>query len=52
MANQVIDNKKVDEFIKKAMNMKKEEKMDLSAEEDLSMAVMNLVSLEEHFYFR
>jgi len=31
--------------------MKKEEKMDLSADQDLSIAIMNLVSIEEHFFF-
>jgi hypothetical protein len=46
-----IDNKKIDEFIQKAMNMNKQEKKDLSADEDLSIAIMNLVSLEEHFFF-
>lgn len=31
--------------------MKKSGAIDLSTEEDLSLAVMNLVSLEEHFFF-
>lgn len=31
--------------------LKKENKFDLSLDEDLSLAVMNLVSLEEHFFF-
>ncbi len=31
--------------------LKKSGTIDLSAEEDLSIAVMNLISLEEHFYF-
>lgn len=29
----------------------KEHKLDLSAEEDLSVAIMNLVSIEEHMFF-
>ncbi|MCX6812588.1 MAG: hypothetical protein NTW79_03125 [Candidatus Berkelbacteria bacterium] len=31
--------------------LKKDHKLDLSADEDLSLAVMNLVSIEEHFFF-
>jgi hypothetical protein len=31
--------------------MKKQEKMDLSSDQDLSIAIMNLVSIEEHFFF-
>ena len=31
--------------------MRKSGGIDLSADEDLSIAVMNLISLEEHFYF-
>mgnify|MGYP001291894651 CR=1 FL=1 len=41
----------VSEFIKKAQDIKKESKVDLSSGEDLSIAIMNLVSLEEHFFF-
>lgn len=42
---------KFDEFIKKIESLKKDHKLDLSSGEDLSIAVMNLVSLEEHFFF-
>lgn len=45
------DIKKLNEFIAKVDHMKKEEKMDLSADEDLSIAIMNLISIEEHFFF-
>ncbi|MCX6810790.1 MAG: hypothetical protein NTY30_03650 [Candidatus Berkelbacteria bacterium] len=31
--------------------LKKDHKLDLSADEDLSIAIMNLVSIEEHFFF-
>jgi len=31
--------------------MKKQEKMDLSSDQDLSIAIMNLISIEEHFFF-
>ena len=40
----------VKEWLKKIEGVKKGE-MDLSIDEDLSIALMNLVSLEEHFYF-
>lgn len=39
------------EFIDKVDNMKKQEKMDLSSDQDLTIAIMNLVSIEEHFFF-
>jgi len=38
-------------FIDKVDNMKKQEKMDLSSDQDLSIAIMNLISIEEHFFF-
>ena len=40
----------VRKWLKKIEGVKKGE-MDLSIDEDLSIALMNLVSLEEHFYF-
>jgi len=43
--------KKLNEFIKKVDDMKKQEKMDLSSDQDLSIAIMNLISIEEHFFF-
>lgn len=42
---------KINEFIEKIDNMKKQEKMDLSSDQDLSIAIMNLVSIEEHLMF-
>lgn len=42
---------KITEFLKKIEKLKKEHKLDLSSGEDLSIAIMNLVSLEEHFFF-
>ncbi len=42
--------KEVKEWIKKIESMKNGE-VDLSRDEDLSIGLMNLVSLEEHFYF-
>ncbi len=38
-------------LIKKIEAMKTSAAVDLSTEEDLSIAVMNLISLEEHFFF-
>ena len=32
-------------------NIKEKDKLDLSSDEDLSVAVMNLVSIEEHLFF-
>jgi len=42
---------KLNEFIDKVDQMKKQEKMDLSSDQDLSIAIMNLISIEEHFFF-
>lgn len=38
-------------IIEKVKKFQKEQAIDLSLEEDLSIAVMNLVSIEEHCYF-
>jgi hypothetical protein len=45
-----IDKNKIDEFIKKVQQGKQGE-LDLSSDEDLSIAIMNLISIEEHFFF-
>jgi len=42
--------KEVEQWIKKIEKMK-DGSVDLSRDEDLSIALMNLVSLEEHFFF-
>ncbi len=42
--------KKSKELIEK-INKPKEKVIDLSADEDLALAVMNLISMEEHLYF-
>jgi len=41
----------LDEFVAKFDEMKKKDKMDLSSDQDLSIAIMNLVGIEEHFFF-
>ena len=46
-----MQDRNVSKFIEKVQAAKKESKVDLSSGEDLSIAVMNLVSLEEHFFF-
>jgi hypothetical protein len=43
--------KNLNEFIEKVDTMKKQDKLDLSSDQDLSIAIMNLVSIEEHFFF-
>jgi hypothetical protein len=45
-----LDQNKIDEFIKK-VNSSKDNQLDLSSDEDLSIAIMNLISIEEHFFF-
>ncbi|MDI6734449.1 MAG: hypothetical protein QMD50_03125 [Patescibacteria group bacterium] len=45
------EQQKFNEIIKKVEALKKSGSIDLSNEEDLSIAIMNLISLEEHFYF-
>jgi hypothetical protein len=42
---------KLNEFVDKVDHMKKQDKIDLSSDQDLSIAIMNLVSIEEHFFF-
>lgn len=39
------------DFLKKIEELKNKKGADLSTDEDLSLAVMNLISLEEHFFF-
>lgn len=45
------DKKSFEELVKKIEAMKKAGTVDLSTEEDLSIAIMNLISLEEHYFF-
>ena len=46
-----IEQKDFEGLMEKVKKMKETGSVDLSTEEDLSIAVMNLISLEEHFYF-
>lgn len=45
-----LNNQKINEFIKK-VGESKQNQLDLSSDEDLSIAIMNLISIEEHFFF-
>lgn len=41
----------INEFMNKVKAVEKGHKLDLSSDEDLSIAIMNLISMEEHFFF-
>jgi len=47
----LLSQNKAEEFVKKVSSLSKEHKLDLSTDEDLSIAIMNLISIEEHFFF-
>ncbi|MCX6731679.1 MAG: hypothetical protein NTX55_01690 [Candidatus Parcubacteria bacterium] len=40
-----------EELLKKIKNFKEADKIDLSSKEDLAIAAMNLISIEEHLFF-
>ena len=42
---------KTDNFIKKIQEIKEKDNLDISKDQDLSIGLMNLVSLEEHSFF-
>ena len=46
-----MDDLKITDLQAKIAAIQKDNKVDLSSEEDLSIAIMNLISLEEHFFF-
>ncbi|EKE01410.1 MAG: hypothetical protein ACD_21C00141G0002 [uncultured bacterium] len=43
--------KNIEGLVAKYDAMKKRDKMDLSCDQDLTVAIMNLVGIEEHFFF-
>jgi hypothetical protein len=47
----VAEEKQYEKLLKKVKMATKSDKLDLSANEDLSLAIMNLISIEEHFFF-
>lgn len=51
MSDNVNPLKNLNELVQKVDEMKKQDKLDLSSDQDLSIAIMNLVSIEEHFFF-
>lgn len=50
MATNLGLEQKIEELLKK-IEKSKEGKLDLSSDEDLAAALMNLISIEEHFFF-
>ena len=44
-------DKEVSNFLEKVKNVVKEGGLDLSSDEDLSIGIMNLISIEEHLFF-
>lgn len=42
---------KIKDFMDKVKTMEKGQKLDLSSGEDLSIGIMNLISIEEHLFF-
>jgi hypothetical protein len=47
----VIDKKRVEKLLAKMKKVQAKNKLDLSSDEDLSIAIMNLISIEEHMFF-
>jgi len=47
----LVDDKQVQKMLDKLNEVQTKNKMDLSADEDLSIAIMNLISIEEHMFF-
>ena len=45
------EDKKIQEFMDRVKEIEKGHKIDLSSDEDLSIAIMNLISIEEHLFF-
>jgi hypothetical protein len=47
-----VDMQEVNKLVEKYDELKKDDnKLDLSSDEDLSIAIMNLISIEEHLFF-
>lgn len=51
MTEKMDNTMSLNEMIEKVDKMKKDHELDLSSDQDLSIAIMNLVSIEEHFFF-
>ncbi len=51
MSKQATNKNDIQQFMDKVKAMEKGHQLDLSSDEDLSIAIMNLISMEEHFFF-
>jgi len=53
--NNILENlltqDRIQEFVTKINELKRDNKLDLSTDEDLSLAIMNLIAIEEHLFF-
>lgn len=47
----LLTEERVAEFVQKINDLKRDNKLDLSTDEDLSLAIMNLIAIEEHLFF-
>jgi len=47
----MVTEKDVEKLLGKVEKVTKEKKLDLSSDEDLSIGIMNLISIEEHLFF-
>ena len=51
MNKDLIDKEQVEKLLSKMKEVQTKNKLDLSSDEDLSIAIMNLISIEEHMFF-
>lgn len=51
MNKNLIEQKQVEKLLSRMKEIQAKNKLDLSADEDLSIAIMNLISIEEHMFF-
>jgi len=47
----LVDRESVEKLLARMKEVQTKNKLDLSADEDLSIAIMNLISIEEHMFF-
>lgn len=47
----LLTEERIQEFVEKINELKRDNKLDLSTDEDLSLAIMNLIGIEEHLFF-
>lgn len=50
MAYKIVPFKDLNEFVEKVDSLKKQNRLDLSSDQDLALGIMNLVNLEEEFF--